>query len=277
MQTTFINRENLAAFGGLITEERFMKCPVCLGVYDEETDMACGALAAAPNGKFMEIEYIYVPEKFRNRGAGHALIAHMHEIAAACGIDVSAIGFSDSEEEAVLRDFIRGEGFEEMEPTPIYRIESDKLSGVPEQVRLPENVKIITMKMATGADKNSLKAALDACAATDAAVPALYLPERYDENLSFLKKTGRNCTGCILVSRHENGLLIDYLSVFESSSPLEVLGLISECLKAVREAFPEGCDITINAIVPETEKLIRKIGGTAAECIGSAYTAFHTY
>ena len=56
---------------------------ICIGVFDEETDTACGIMATdAIPGKNLLIRYIYVHPDYRRRGAGRTMVSLLSDIAA---------------------------------------------------------------------------------------------------------------------------------------------------------------------------------------------------
>ncbi|MCR5626781.1 MAG: GNAT family N-acetyltransferase [Lachnospiraceae bacterium] len=78
-----IGEENEDMFLGIIPADIKESVDVAIGAVDEETDTACGVLSAEAleNGELM-INFIYVEEEWRNKGAAKAMIRLLQEIAA---------------------------------------------------------------------------------------------------------------------------------------------------------------------------------------------------
>ena len=83
MKSTLITEDNAHLFIEGVPKDVQGSADLLLGAIDEETDTACGVLAAAvDDDNSVQITFIYVAEKFRRKGAGTELIKTLQEIAA---------------------------------------------------------------------------------------------------------------------------------------------------------------------------------------------------
>ena len=82
MRGTLVNSRNMKSFLPALGKEKIEDSDLIVGVIDEETDTACGVLwAEATDNSALDIRFIYVDEKYRNRGAGKKLLDFFLEIA----------------------------------------------------------------------------------------------------------------------------------------------------------------------------------------------------
>ncbi len=82
MRGTLITKDNKALFMKTVDAEVREDCDVFIGVYDEDTDTACGVLAAeAAGGHTLSIRHIFVDPDWRGKGAGTELIETLRDVA----------------------------------------------------------------------------------------------------------------------------------------------------------------------------------------------------
>ncbi len=144
MYGTVITEENADAFLPAVGDYALMNSDVFLGVIDEESDTACGVLAAEAIGEHvLAIRWIYVAESMRRRGAGKELVSSLQELAGEIGAEAIVCSCDKSDEDdnavaALLNSCSFAEG-DKAVPVFSYKIEDMdiKQEGTGKEMILP--------------------------------------------------------------------------------------------------------------------------------------------
>ena len=84
MTGTLINETNSDMFLPAVPDQALVTSDIFVGVTDDETDTACGVLAAEAIGEHtLAIRFMWVAEDYRGRGAGRELVYTLMEVAEA--------------------------------------------------------------------------------------------------------------------------------------------------------------------------------------------------
>ncbi len=87
MISVLVTEENSDRFLPVLNRETLVNSDVFIGAVDEETDTACGILTAeAVDDNVLAINFIYVDEAFRRKGAGKKMVSLLQEFAGSGGI-----------------------------------------------------------------------------------------------------------------------------------------------------------------------------------------------
>ncbi len=102
MTGVMVTAENASSFLRAVSTEALLDSDLFIGAVDEETDTACGVLAAgALPGHVLAIRYIYVEETSRNKGAGRALLDLLRDIASEIGVSAIICAVENEMEDVV--------------------------------------------------------------------------------------------------------------------------------------------------------------------------------
>lgn len=123
MVGTLITEENADSFMPAVGNYALINSDVFIGVADDETDTACGVLAAEAVGDHtLAIRWILVEESMRRKGAGTELVSFLQGICRE--IEANAIVYSgiESAEKDDIKGLLLSCGFIEDEdsPVPVY-------------------------------------------------------------------------------------------------------------------------------------------------------------
>ena len=111
MQGTLVNEENLSFFLPIL-DNKPTENDLVVGVIDKDNGTACGVLRAeaAPDNRLI-LDYIFVIEDFRSKGAGKELMRFFLEIADELGTKSIGCSFIGNPENAYLKELLDKAGF----------------------------------------------------------------------------------------------------------------------------------------------------------------------
>ena len=226
MRGTLITGENESVFLEAVDAELRKECDFFIGVYDEDTDTACGILAAeAVGGHTLAIRYIYVDEKWRRQGAGTELIDTLMDIASHIEAEAIVCSFTRGNISDGIAELLASCGFGKTPElsAPIYRIDLSDLEFKKTKKAGP----LVSIKNIGDEEWKSLSDEWKKAGGDEAGYEALKdEKDRYDEERSYLAmdENGAPVGLCLVTS--QNG---EYM--------LETVGAIKENATDVISSF----------------------------------------
>ncbi len=216
--TTLVTEENADLFFPAISSMTLALCDVFLGVYDEETDAACGVLAAeALSGGLLSIEEIFVAERYRNQGAGSLLLNDVKELAKELGFFSLTCTYEKMEGDAqdVMTWLLTSAGFYKDENTmPVFRL---KLSDI----NFPDSSDEEGVKQLLKLTDREWK---DFARQSEKEEVPLWVRELYDERIScVLMDSFGQVEGALLFSKGTDIVNLSYVKIPETNEGLNRL------------------------------------------------------
>ena len=282
MTGTLINETNSDLFLPAVPTEVLLSSDMFIGVTDEETDTACGVLAAAAIGDHvLAIRFLWVADEYRGRGAGKELVLTLMEAAedmnAASVVCVHSRGnVSDG-----VSETLTGCGFvkDDEQTVPIYAatLSEIRLAGDAGISSKTSGIKI--RPLAAIDDVKWQVAGLNWKSADGPAAGLRALSLRrgvYDSELSFvaLDKNEDIC-GMLLVERTGFGCEIKALSAMGKNVPITLYALIENALDNANKVLGEDGRIIISPVASHSMELFEQLTGGAYITVGE--TAVYTY
>ena len=211
MIQTLITEENADRFLPAVGDWALMHGDVLLGAVEEETDTACGVLAAeAISDHVLAVRWLYVDEGMRRRGAGRALIQGLKELADEIGADAVVCSFVRSGEQDAVSALLRSCDLveEDEQPVPVYSYRISDMQGAPEETG---TVRILPFQSLSEKDWAKLEEAWQDEAAYEERLSGFLLDRAFcDQGNSFVAydKEGMPI-GILAVSAEEQGFWIE--------------------------------------------------------------------
>ena len=281
MTGTLINETNSEYFLPAVPTEILLSTDIFVGVTDDETDTACGVLAAAAIGDHViAIRFMWVPEEYRGRGAGTELVLTLME--AAESMKASSIvcahsrgNMSDGIEETLSKcGFVR---YDE-QTSPIYAIGiSELIAGKSTSAEdgLP-GIKIIRLSGISDKKWQTAYISWEDHAGSEAGLRAFERRRSsFDQELSFVAiDNNKDIVGMLLGIRSQMGYELQFLTAVGKQTPRILLSLIQHVTDAVAEELGEDGAIIISPPNDSSMKIIEQITGGAYITVGetSLYT-----
>ena len=245
MKSTLITEDNAHLFIEGIPENVSDSADLLLGVIDEETDTACGVLAAiADDDSNLQITFIYVAEPFRNKGAGKELLSSLKEIAK----DAGAMEISCIHERTPISDGVyellekNGYGLFDVATVSTYE---GSLSDITVSEDIISSI-ILPFSELSDAQKKDLTTFVNKLAKQDDYGCVLSLDEipEYDKDHSFVcfSQSGK-ITGALLVGVRSGGISVEGIYAFGKNFEKTKRDLIAIAKEAVEEDY--GPDIQV--------------------------------
>lgn len=286
MRGTLINESNSAQFLPAVPTEELTGSDLFIGVVDEETDTACGVLAAAAIGDHtLAIRYMWVDENYRGRGAGTELVLTLME--AAGSMDAASIvcahsrgNVSDGVSETLDKcGFVR----DEEQTSPIYAVSLSELNlgrkGKKSDAGQGMKIKI---KPLSGIDDKQWQVGGLNWKSNDGPVSGLrafsFRRDSYDLKLSFaaLDKS-EDITGLLLGTCNKDRSEYEFrvLSAMGKQAPRILRELIDHAAAAARREMGEDARIIVSPVAQYSMNLLEQITDGAYIKVGE--TALYTY
>lgn len=218
MQGTLVNESNLSFFLPVL-DIKPTENDLVVGVIDEESGTACGALRAeaAPDNRLV-LSYIYVDRNYRNKGAGRELVRFFLETAYDLGTKSIGCCYIGGSENSYLRRVLEKAGFVDESGelnVHIANIENFDLSSLGPEIK---NVTVIPLR-SLPEDRRG------------------FLPvkekEYYNENVSIIAVDNASGKGMILLHPIDKMLSLEIL---EASGAQKIQILYALIRKAVFNA-----------------------------------------
>ena len=123
---TFVNKTNADLFLRPVSEHALAESDAFIGIYDIETDVACGVAAVSVIAEEdLSLNFIFVEPGWRRQGAGKALLAALIEYAKKADFSQISCAFAvGSDETDRLSGFLLASGFEKEGEDPVYSIKA---------------------------------------------------------------------------------------------------------------------------------------------------------
>ena len=261
MQTTLITEKNAKMFIEAIPQEVISASNLFLGAIDEETDTACGVLAAIlDDDNNILITFIYVAEQFRRRGAGTEMIGAIKEIAERIKADeISCIHTRTTDDDGVY-ELLERCGFEMFDAATVTTYEA-KLSDL----SIPDAKvasKIVPIKSITDYQWNYYSSKINLIEKEDDSgnIIPLRSREKYDKDHSFVCISDDDrVVGSLLVNVQGSEISLEELQVFEDKTGRMTLDLIIKAGKKAKKDFPPDTTVIMNPYSDEHKKVMYKL------------------
>lgn len=284
MRGTLINESNSDLFLSAVPAEELQDSDLFIGVTDEETDTACGVLAAAAIGDHtLAIRYIWVAEEYRGRGAGTELVLTFME--AAGSMDAASIvcvhsrgNVSDGVEETLDKcGFVR----DEEQTSPIYAVTLSEVN-IGRKGMKTDVSRGIKIRPLFGIDDKQWQVGGLNWKNSDGPLPGLrafsFRRDSYDLNLSFVAlDKNEDITGMLLGTCNKDRAEYEFrvLSAMGRQAPHILLELIDHAATAVSREMGEDTRIIVSPVSMRSTELLEQITDGAYIKVGE--TAFYTY
>ncbi|MBR6390558.1 MAG: GNAT family N-acetyltransferase [Lachnospiraceae bacterium] len=282
MTGTLINESNSDLFLPAVPSEELITSDLFIGVTDEETDTACGVLAAAAIGDHtLAIRYIWVAEEYRGRGAGTELVLTFMEAAeimdAASAVCVHSRGnVSDGVAETLEKcGFVR----DDEQTSPIYAVSISELGeGVKGAGdKAPAGIRICPLSKID--DKQWQVSGLNWRSSDGPAAGLKAFGRRrgsYDTELSFVALDKQeDISGLLLGIRKGSEYELQTLSAMGEQTPRILLALIAHALGKAAHVLGNEGRIIVSPVTSTSMKLFDQITGGAYIMVGE--TVLYTY
>jgi len=226
---TIVTPENAPAFLPAVSTQALRESSLFIGAYDEETDTACGVLAAElVTDDSLEIRFLYVEEGWRRMGAGNAMVSLLRDIAADAGIRSIRFAFTQTPETDALVNLLQSCGFAQdaSEDASLYAMRIGDLDAQ----EVPVSGSILALADLTQTQWGMLGALLGDSA------EAILSDGALDETLSFAAfDDGGTLTGTVLVLRREDGADAELVTLPDAPSGAALLHCAA---RAAQQALP---------------------------------------
>ncbi len=284
MRVFLVPEEKLGFYKNVLPPELYKKNPVLIAASESNRagdEKSCGVLALLEYDSSWEIEYIYVDKSYRMKGVGSAMVALAKDLSRAtvsaglfvsyvrhkddkgldeffekCGLAVSSesrllsVSFMDIQSDGVLENSIK--------PPAVIR----PLSKVSER-----DYALLGDLIEADGDASAVK--------SDDVYLKLSDRREYHSGISYVYfDADATPCGCVLLSARRQGIVVDYLYVKKSITPVLRMRIVMSMLReAVYSALDEvelGTSIYINAVNPEAERILNMIVGGAVREYGAS-------
>ena len=284
MTGTLINETNSDMFLPAVPDQALVTSDIFVGVTDDETDTACGVLAAEAIGEHtLAIRFMWVAEEYRGRGAGTELVLTFMEAAETIGAASvvcthSRGNISDGVEETLVRcGFVKDED----QTSPIYAVSLSELRTAGKTGKdTAGNASGIKVRSLADIDDKQWQVAGLKWKEQDAPSAGLKALTRrrdsYDQKLSFIT-TDKNAdiTGMLLGESIDGNYELHALSAMGDQAPHILLALIENAIDAVRSAMGEDARVVISPVASRSMELLEQLTGGAYYTVGE--TDMYTY
>ena len=282
MTGTLINESNSDLFLPAVPTEELVTSDLFIGVTDDETDTACGVLAAAAIGDHtLAIRYMWVAEEYRGRGAGTELVLTLME--AAESMDAASVvcahsrgNISDGVAETLEKcGFVR----DDEQTSPIYAVSiselGDGVKGAGDKA--PAGIRICPLSRID--DKQWQVGGLNWRSSDGPAAGLKAFGRRrgsYDTGLSFAALDKQeNIVGLLLGTRKGSEYEFQTLSAMGEQAPRILLALIDHALGKAADVLGNEGRIIVSPVSASSMNLFDQITEGAYIMIGE--TVLYTY
>ncbi len=258
MKSTLITEDNAHLFVEGIPKDVRDSADLLLGAIDEETDTACGVLAASvDDDNNLQITFIYVAEKFRRRGAGKNLLKTMKEVAEDNkSSEISCIHTKTAISDGVY-ELLEKSGFVlfDLACVTTYEVRAGDVY-IPDRDISILILPVSELEKAQWRDLSEKVSMLEKQDEVGCVLPLRDI-EGYDKKYSFVSfsKDGR-ITGALLVSARAGVLSIDGLYSFGKNEEKIKEDLIIAAKEAVEEELGED---TVVLMCPYTDEQLKEM------------------
>ncbi len=255
MQLTGVGSENAAAFAPLTGGLKYSDYLLCVGAVEEKEP--AGVAFYSELGGSLFLDYIYVPEKFRRRGIGTALVEETLKELEEVGFVALHVNYPERAED--IHGFILKLGFKLFRDGVAYRtrvedllkseVTGKLLKGAPKK-------RVVKLADLTLHEKKVLKKALD----QEELDPEAIDDSTLSPKLSLVTFDHENDApaGLILCIQDRSTIVITYLVNF-SKDASELLEILRVFKNTVEEEDYTDCDLVFLTLNDEMVKLPEKL------------------
>lgn len=258
MKAVFVAEKNRGAFVPQYDGNALLNGDVCIGAIDENKDVACGYMTAKllPMD-VLRIEYIYVHEDYRRKGAAGCMIRLLKELSSRVGIVTieSRMEYQNEKDKGAEAFFVH-EGFSNMMlvDTAVYCLPVSELRDI-NKVRFRGQVE--SVRSLSGRSWSRYADLMEDFFPWRSAVDEDYSYIVSDENL--------NPIGALFASRDGNNVrLISFKTIGDNAGPAAE-ALYAHAVKRAKESLGPEAMITIEVRNKSRAKMLLKLSEVKPE------------
>ncbi len=251
MLAILVSEENANSFLEFLPKDMLSQNDVFFGVVDEDTDTACGIVAAQALSKFLlSISYIYVDEAYRRKGAGRALIDALLEFCQISSFSALMCEHRESfdKNDMLISSFLRNYGFNSLDYTRNITY-SVKVGAIHiEKKKLPG--KVIPLKKIPQHSFDLYSKKIKALEKKDktGAITELENIDSYNREFSlFYQDNNDNTMGALLIKANPKGLYLNELQAIGNNVPKIIYSLLQKMDEITKQNLPPNTSIFINS------------------------------
>ncbi len=268
MTGTLINESNSQLFLSAIPEDILPFCDIRIGVVDEETDTACGVLAAEAIGNhILAIRYIYVDKFFRLEGAGKELVKTLIELAEEIEAETIVCSYSRENLSDGIVELLESCGFvrnDEM-TEPILGVYLSKVSFPGDVSKGIKSAGVTIKALSTIDDKKWQIGGIvweRNNGPANGQIAFSDKPDSFDQELSFVAlDKNEDIVGLLLGVRSGKGYELLILSAFGERTPGILLALIEHSMEVARQQLDEDDMVIIRPLQKQSQGLLEHLTG----------------
>ncbi len=256
-ELTAIGEENREAFEALTNGLNPADHELCIGAISE--DEAAGVAFYNSVGDSLMLDYIYVPEKYRRKGIGTALIKDFIEEIREAGPRILYINYPEKADD--LYAFTRSLGFMLFRDgfsfrTPVKTLlESEELNKL---LKAAKGYPVKPLNKLTKGEKDGLRAKLEKNDMEPSIIDNSSLSDEL--SLTVLDEKTKEVVSVVLCIRSRKQILIDFMANY-SSNPACLIDLMRALKKAVEKEKLGDSDLIFVAMDETMERLPKKLIG----------------
>ncbi len=270
MRGTLITAEGESVFMETVDAEVRKECDFFIGVYDENTDTACGVMAVeAVGGHTLAIRYIYVDEKWRRRGAGTELIDMLRDIAPHIEAEAIVCSFTRGNISDGIAELLASCGFAETPEmsSSIYRIDLSDL-----EIKKSKKVSELVRIKSIGAEEwKSFPEEWKNAGGDEAGYEALAEEkDRYDAERSYLALNEKGSpVGFGLVVCHNGENMLEIADALEEHKPYVLNSFLQHMSDKTKMGKMKDSSLIVCPSKGYEEELVEEITGGAKVQVGA--------
>lgn len=277
MKAVPITDKNKDAYLSQIPEHVQKEASLMLGVQTDE-DVACGVMALEAKDEFLFINYVYVAEKYRSRGALKAMIDLAEKIGVANGFLMMASSYSLSSDLEIYDNSLLKLGFSKLESGSegkLFKVPFGVLiTNIPEK-KIVEEVMYFSDMTTRRFEKLRIFMEQLLLGESVETVPILREKTYYDGNLSVaVFDDDEKLKGCILSTvNSDKEITIEYV-FSKGNHPKSLISMFQAIANKAKRIFSEDTPVYIQADNLVSESLVHKLGGEQAVEVAKVITRY---
>ncbi len=265
----YINNDEKVFFSPMLPELVMLKSELIIGCVlegDNEDVYPGGVLSASGfDDGFVEIDFLYVPEKERRKGIGRDLMTHLLTLMMnpELGIDSFQCSYVRNEHTRSLDAFLTSMGFEEDDGAETYEFTLGSLKKFPHVNTSGTDTTIRELGKLPPRYFNQLAAEIHKKYLSEDEETGVFIPledrSYYDQDYSFLYiDEDSNCKGGVLVSKQPWGYTLEYLCCLKSNGAKTVMTLLATLVKKGIANEPPDTVIRLSAVLKSAGDLLTR-------------------
>ena len=247
-----------------------------LGIQDETDPVGIAAIRA--EGDTFVLEFIYILDEYRHRGAGTLLLDSVKNMLCMIGANRLETTYTLNDSTAVLHDFLEEMGLGEIEEEnkPVMRF---TLKDIPERFAGKNTEQVRSLKEGSESDW--------ACYMSEFAqfqeesnenVPDIGRRDLYDPDISFVyMDEAHKIQGSIMFSRMDDELTIEHFACLEKRNTKIVRSMIYAAVSMAKSTLSKEAAISFCAFDPGTLALADTISNGKMEQVGKSVTQIYYF